>query len=93
MTAATAGMRSQEIITVAKPLGIAVHDHINVGRDGRELEGAEADLTAPEQRFVHGRLFLFMNSSSLCQSPFSLYRVPDTAIRHETTLRRYIGHL
>jgi DNA repair protein RadC len=34
MTAATAGMGSQEIITVAKPLGIAVHDHINVGRDG-----------------------------------------------------------
>ena len=28
MTAATAGMGSQEIITVAKPLGIAVHDHI-----------------------------------------------------------------
>ena len=25
---------TQEIVTVAKPLGIAVHDHIIVGKDG-----------------------------------------------------------
>ena len=25
---------TQEIIAIAKPLGVAVHDHIIVGRDG-----------------------------------------------------------
>jgi DNA repair protein RadC len=33
---------THEIITVAKPPGIAVHDHIIVGQD--EPQGAEADL-------------------------------------------------
>jgi proteasome lid subunit RPN8/RPN11 len=39
---------TQEIINVAKPLGIAVHDHIIVGKDGqRELEGIAVDLIGP----------------------------------------------
>jgi hypothetical protein len=33
------------IVEIAKPLGIAIHDHIFVGRDGHaSLEGAQADI-------------------------------------------------
>jgi hypothetical protein len=36
---------TQQIIAVAGPLGIAVHDHIIVGKDGhREPERAQVDL-------------------------------------------------
>ena len=36
---------TQAIVDVAKPLGIAVHDHIIVGKEGAcQLQGTEADL-------------------------------------------------
>jgi hypothetical protein len=36
---------TQAIIEVAKPLGISVHDHINVGKDGHcQLQGSKSDL-------------------------------------------------
>ena len=37
---------TQSILEIAKPLGISVHDHIIVGKDGHaSLKGLEADLT------------------------------------------------
>ena len=37
---------TQQIVAVAGPLGIAVHDHIIVGKEGHaSSQGAEADLT------------------------------------------------
>ena len=36
---------TRQIIEVAKPLGIAVHDHLIVGKDGHaSLKGPEVDL-------------------------------------------------
>ena len=44
---------TQAIVDVAKPLGISVHDHIIVGKEGpRQLQGAAVDLgrrQAPER--------------------------------------------
>jgi hypothetical protein len=38
---------TQEIVNVARPLGISVHDHIIVGRDGHaSLKGLRVDLDA-----------------------------------------------
>jgi hypothetical protein len=46
---------TQAIVEVAKPLGIAVHDHIIAGRDGvREPQGTAA-LLSPQSR-LHGAL-------------------------------------
>ena len=37
---------TKEIVSVAQPLGISVHDHIIVGKDGpRGLEAPAVDLT------------------------------------------------
>ena len=39
------------IVDIAKPPGIAVHDHVIVGKDGHaSLKGAEADLAVSELR-------------------------------------------
>ncbi len=35
---------TKAIVQIATPLGISVHDHIIVGKNGHELEGDEADL-------------------------------------------------
>ena len=36
---------TQAIVEIAKPLGISVHDHIIVGKDGHaSFKGSEADL-------------------------------------------------
>jgi hypothetical protein len=36
---------TQQIITVASPLGISVHDHIIVGKEGsRQPQGPEVDI-------------------------------------------------
>ena len=35
---------TKAIVQIATPLGISVHDHSIVGKNGHELEGDEADL-------------------------------------------------
>jgi DNA repair protein RadC len=35
---------TRQIAEVSKPLGVAAHDHIIVGRDGHEYEGDGADV-------------------------------------------------
>lgn len=38
---------TRELVDIAEPLGIAIHDHIIVGRDGHaSFKGAGADLPA-----------------------------------------------
>jgi hypothetical protein len=64
---------TRQIVAAAKPLGVMVHDHIIVGKQGHANQGPRPDLALPNLRRVFGLVDRSgRNPASVCQNDPSI---------------------